>query len=211
MSEGTRLLALYDYEAEDEDELLLVEGEHYIGLEVLDGDEWWHGTTMDGTQQGIFPCNFVEEAAAEEEEEAPKPVARSRKKKKKAAATEDAAPSGEEKPKEKKKARAPRPKNTLKFAYWAHNMVHLLFFILSITEYFTNCNGILMIIFADLRRRFCLHCVRHVCVGVGDFAVNGCASDGVHLELHSRRRAPRVERDRGRDVLHHLRPPCNPD
>lgn len=141
MSEGTRLLALYDYEAEDEDELLLVEGEHYIGLEVLDGDEWWHGTTMDGTQQGIFPCNFVEEAA-EEEEEAPKPVARSRKKKKKAAATEDAAPSGEEKPKEKKKARAPRPKNTLKFAYWAHNMVHFLFFILSITEYFTNCNDI---------------------------------------------------------------------
>ena len=124
MGDGTELIALYDYEAEEDDELMLIEGERYIGLEILEGDEWWHGTTVDGTQQGIFPTTFVEEAPPSKAEDADPPApAPAPRKRKTSAAREAASVAPKEAKKKKKGGRAPRPKNTLKFAFWSHNML----------------------------------------------------------------------------------------
>jgi hypothetical protein len=123
MGDGTELIALYDYEAEEDDELMLIEGERYIGLEILEGDEWWHGTTVDGTQQGIFPVTFVEEAppSKAEDVDARPPATAPRHRKETAAREASSVPPPQAK--KKKGGRAPRPKNTLKFAFWSHNML----------------------------------------------------------------------------------------
>ena len=58
---GAVVRALFDFKAEHGDELDLVAGQHYLSLEILAGDEWWRGRTMDGVLSGIAPCAFVEE------------------------------------------------------------------------------------------------------------------------------------------------------
>jgi len=49
--------ALYDYEAEDESELTIKEGEILHVISETDG--WYYGTNAQG-QEGNFPSNFVE-------------------------------------------------------------------------------------------------------------------------------------------------------
>ena len=84
----TRLKALYDYTAQEHDELSLVEGNFYLGASLDDDGEWWTGASETGGDSGIFPATYVEAATAKK---APKP-----------------------KPKPKKKAPAPAPKPTPK-------------------------------------------------------------------------------------------------
>ncbi|KAJ2156766.1 actin binding protein [Coemansia sp. RSA 552] len=56
---GPRARALYDYEAEAEDELPFRQGDTIYGVDQLDPG-WWAGENEDGSRQGVFPSNFVE-------------------------------------------------------------------------------------------------------------------------------------------------------
>ncbi|KAJ1869961.1 actin binding protein [Coemansia sp. RSA 486] len=58
-SRGQKARALYDYDAEAEDELPFNEGDIIYNVEQLDPG-WWAGETQDGARQGVFPANFVE-------------------------------------------------------------------------------------------------------------------------------------------------------
>ncbi|KAJ1944336.1 actin binding protein [Kickxella alabastrina] len=58
-SRGQRARAVYDYEAEAEDELPFKEGEILYNVDQLDPG-WWAAETEDGLRQGVFPANFVE-------------------------------------------------------------------------------------------------------------------------------------------------------
>ncbi|KAJ1890936.1 actin binding protein [Kickxella alabastrina] len=58
-SRGQRARAVYDYEAEAEDELPFKEGEILYNVDQLDPG-WWAAETEDGSRQGVFPANFVE-------------------------------------------------------------------------------------------------------------------------------------------------------
>eukprot|EP00730_Choanoeca_flexa_P004575 TRINITY_DN11737_c0_g1_i7.p1 TRINITY_DN11737_c0_g1~~TRINITY_DN11737_c0_g1_i7.p1 ORF type:complete len:124 (+),score=14.81 TRINITY_DN11737_c0_g1_i7:141-512(+) len=49
---------LFDYEAADDDELSLVEGELITNVKQEEGG-WWEGTSPSG-KTGMFPDNFVE-------------------------------------------------------------------------------------------------------------------------------------------------------
>ena len=50
------------YEAQEDNEINLVEDEYIYNVERLD-DGWWSGTTEDG-KRGLFPASFVEKSAA---------------------------------------------------------------------------------------------------------------------------------------------------
>jgi formin-binding protein 1 len=57
------VVALYDYEAQGDDELALVIGENYELTSGEHGGEhygegWWEGINAQG-KQGIFPSNYV--------------------------------------------------------------------------------------------------------------------------------------------------------
>ncbi|KAJ1920344.1 actin binding protein [Tieghemiomyces parasiticus] len=58
--QGTTARVLYDYEAEEDNELTITEGELVIHIEKL-ADDWWHGFSEDGQRSGMFPANYVEE------------------------------------------------------------------------------------------------------------------------------------------------------
>ena len=61
VTKNTRLRALYDYQAQMQDELNLQHDQEYIGIRLLEPEEnWWYGTTLDGSHAGIFPANYVE-------------------------------------------------------------------------------------------------------------------------------------------------------
>ncbi|KAJ2711705.1 actin binding protein [Coemansia spiralis] len=66
-----RARAVYDYDAQDEDELAFKEGEVIYSINQLDPG-WWSGESEDGLRQGVFPSNFVEMIEAKT---APAPVA----------------------------------------------------------------------------------------------------------------------------------------
>ncbi|KAK7173485.1 hypothetical protein R3I93_003338 [Phoxinus phoxinus] len=53
-----RVRALYDYQAEDENELSFEPGDIISDVETID-KAWWRGFSKDG-RQGLFPANFVE-------------------------------------------------------------------------------------------------------------------------------------------------------
>ncbi|XP_072520907.1 uncharacterized protein [Salminus brasiliensis] len=60
-SAGRRLLsvrALYDYQAEDENEISFEPGDIISDVETVD-KAWWRGFSKDG-RQGLFPANYVE-------------------------------------------------------------------------------------------------------------------------------------------------------
>lgn len=58
---NTRLRALFDYQASEEDELALKVYVEYIGVRLLEPEgDWWYGKTLDGKHSGIFPANYVE-------------------------------------------------------------------------------------------------------------------------------------------------------
>ncbi|KAJ2056945.1 actin binding protein [Coemansia sp. S146] len=58
-SRGPLARAVYDYDAEAEDELAFKEGEIIYSVDQLDPG-WWAGESEDGLRQGVFPANFVE-------------------------------------------------------------------------------------------------------------------------------------------------------
>lgn len=52
------VIALYDFNADGEDELSITEGEQLVVLEK-DGDEWWKCRNARG-QEGVVPASYVE-------------------------------------------------------------------------------------------------------------------------------------------------------
>ena len=66
---GLTALVVYPYEAQEENEIDLIEDEYIYDIEQLD-DGWWSGTTAEG-RSGLFPANYVElvEIAPENEPE----------------------------------------------------------------------------------------------------------------------------------------------
>jgi len=50
------------YEAQEDNEINLVEGEYIYDVDQLDDDGMWEGTTQDG-KRGMFPASYVEECA----------------------------------------------------------------------------------------------------------------------------------------------------
>ena len=56
---GVCAVTLYDYEAEDENEITFEPGEVITNIEKPD-DNWWQGLNQQGTF-GLFPANYVEE------------------------------------------------------------------------------------------------------------------------------------------------------
>ncbi|EJD08583.1 uncharacterized protein FOMMEDRAFT_117069 [Fomitiporia mediterranea MF3/22] len=72
---GVCAVVLYDYEAEEENEMPLTEGETIEQIEQID-EGWWSGVGAGGTKSGLFPANYVEiieqaeEPAVEEQAQA---------------------------------------------------------------------------------------------------------------------------------------------
>ncbi|KAI9512504.1 SH3 domain-containing protein [Russula earlei] len=61
LHQSTKVLtavAQYEYEAAEDNELSLVEGEHIVDIVQEDAD-WWSGTSADGTRHGLFPAAYV--------------------------------------------------------------------------------------------------------------------------------------------------------
>jgi len=54
-----KFIAVYEYEAQDEDEVGFVENDHLIKVRVID-DGWMYGTVERTGQRGMFPSNYVE-------------------------------------------------------------------------------------------------------------------------------------------------------
>jgi hypothetical protein len=54
------VVALADFEADEEDQLRLVQGQLYIRLNEEFGNGWSLGCTMDGTRTGVFPQTYCE-------------------------------------------------------------------------------------------------------------------------------------------------------
>ncbi|KAI5449642.1 actin binding protein, variant 2 [Naganishia albida] len=55
---GKWAIAQYDYDAAEDNEISMREGEHILEIEETD-EAWWTGTTANG-QRGLFPSNYVE-------------------------------------------------------------------------------------------------------------------------------------------------------
>ena len=55
----TQVVALYDYEAQGDQELDLVEGDMVTILQRED-DVWWMGQKLNDGQSGMFPAAYVE-------------------------------------------------------------------------------------------------------------------------------------------------------
>jgi len=60
------------YEAQEDSEINLIEGEYIYDVEQFD-DKRWRGTTVDG-KRGFFPASYVKESATPNEAEVPPPV-----------------------------------------------------------------------------------------------------------------------------------------
>ncbi|KAJ2769196.1 actin binding protein, partial [Coemansia nantahalensis] len=58
-SREPRARAVYDYDAQDADELSFKDGEIIYSVDQLDPG-WWAGESEDGLRRGVFPSNFVE-------------------------------------------------------------------------------------------------------------------------------------------------------
>lgn len=56
--EGETADALYDFDADGDDELSVKEGEHLVVLEK-DGDEWWKCRNSAG-HEGVVPASYLE-------------------------------------------------------------------------------------------------------------------------------------------------------
>jgi len=55
---SVQVVAIYDYEANSEDELSFFVGDKIKILEMNDEKGWWRGAKEDGTE-GTFPSNYV--------------------------------------------------------------------------------------------------------------------------------------------------------
>jgi hypothetical protein len=72
-SGGKKALVQYDYEAVEDNEIDLAEGQYVTNIEMVD-DDWWMGTNSKG-QSGLFPSNYVELVDDEAEAAQPEPGA----------------------------------------------------------------------------------------------------------------------------------------
>ena len=54
------VLVIGPYEAQEDNEINLVEGEYIYDVDQLDDDGMWEGTNQDG-KRGMFPASYVEE------------------------------------------------------------------------------------------------------------------------------------------------------
>ncbi|KAI8976197.1 hypothetical protein BDB01DRAFT_853248 [Pilobolus umbonatus] len=52
-------VALYDYDAEEDNEITFKEGQTITQIEFVN-DDWWQGVSPDGKTCGLFPANYVE-------------------------------------------------------------------------------------------------------------------------------------------------------
>ncbi|KAF8625701.1 hypothetical protein AX17_006786, partial [Amanita inopinata Kibby_2008] len=55
--QGIVAVVIYDYEAAEDNEINLVEGEHIEQIEEV-SDRWWSGVSPGG-KTGLFPCEFI--------------------------------------------------------------------------------------------------------------------------------------------------------
>jgi len=60
MSQGPTYLAMYDYEAQDADEVGFQENDHIINCEVID-EGWVVGTVQRTGEKGMIPSNYIEQ------------------------------------------------------------------------------------------------------------------------------------------------------
>lgn len=51
-------VVLYDYSAQEPDELTLKKGDVITKIQIMDGG-WWEGTLSKDGKRGVFPDNFV--------------------------------------------------------------------------------------------------------------------------------------------------------
>lgn len=58
-SQGNVAVALYDYAAEEDNEISFVEGDTITQIEFV-SDDWWQGLAANGKTVGLFPANYVE-------------------------------------------------------------------------------------------------------------------------------------------------------
>lgn len=54
---GNVAVALYDYEADEDNEISFNEGDHITHIEFV-SEDWWQGSN--GKTVGLFPANYVE-------------------------------------------------------------------------------------------------------------------------------------------------------
>ncbi|GAB5587036.1 actin binding protein [Umbelopsis nana] len=68
-------VVLFSYDAAEENEITMVEGEIIHNIEQLD-EGWWSGVSEDGTRSGLFPSNYVQllETQPESTEQASEPA-----------------------------------------------------------------------------------------------------------------------------------------
>ncbi|KAI8580168.1 hypothetical protein K450DRAFT_238490 [Umbelopsis ramanniana AG] len=67
---GISAVVLFTYDASEENEISMVEGEIIHNIEQLD-EGWWSGTSEDGSRSGLFPSNYVQILETQPEHEAP--------------------------------------------------------------------------------------------------------------------------------------------
>ncbi|KAG2209836.1 hypothetical protein INT47_001985 [Mucor saturninus] len=72
--QGVSATVLFAYEASENNEMTLHEGEIVHQIDQVD-EGWWFGVSEDGKKQGLFPANYVQILEEEEEEEVPVPQA----------------------------------------------------------------------------------------------------------------------------------------
>ncbi|CAO3634899.1 unnamed protein product [Mucor fragilis] len=58
-SQGNVAVALYDYSAEEDNEISFAEGDTITQIEFV-SEDWWQGLAANGKTMGLFPANYVE-------------------------------------------------------------------------------------------------------------------------------------------------------
>ncbi|KAI8975112.1 hypothetical protein BDF20DRAFT_914087 [Mycotypha africana] len=56
---GISAVVLFDYDADESNEMSLIEGELITQIDQVD-EGWWFGISEDGNKQGLFPANYVQ-------------------------------------------------------------------------------------------------------------------------------------------------------
>lgn len=58
-NQGNVAVALYDYSAEEDNEISFAEGDTITQIEFV-SEDWWQGLAANGKTVGLFPANYVE-------------------------------------------------------------------------------------------------------------------------------------------------------
>jgi hypothetical protein len=59
VDEGVTAIALYDYDADEDNELSFRAGERIVEITAT-SEDWWEGRRADGGGAGLFPATYVE-------------------------------------------------------------------------------------------------------------------------------------------------------